>query len=225
MAAGFAALGVWQVERLQWKRALIATVEARQLAAPASPPSSDNWTPSDAYTRVMVQGTFRHDRETRVQAVTEQGAGFWILTPLQTSTSTVLVNRGFVPSDKRDSSTRMPGQLAGPVRVTGLLRASEPGGAFLRANAPDQGRWYSRDVAAIARARHLAEPVAPYFIDADATANPGGYPIGGLTVVKFRNSHLTYALTWFGLSLLSLVGAALVWRERRRKRPRASESA
>ena len=101
--------------------------------------------------------------------------------------------------------------------MTGLLRASEPDGAFLRANAPDEGRWYSRDVAAIARARGLSD-VAPYFIDADATPNPGGHPVGGLTVVRFRDSHFSYALTWFGLSILSLAGGAIVLRNRRGSR-------
>ena len=157
---------------------------------------------------------FRHDRETLVQAVTEQGPGFWVITPLETAQGVILVNRGFVPPDRRAPASRSGGQAAAPVRVTGLLRASEPDGAFLRANAPDEGRWYSRDVAAIARARGLSD-VAPYFIDADATPNPGGHPVGGLTVVRFRDSHLTYALTWFGLSLLSLTGAVIVARQSR----------
>ncbi len=217
MAAGFAALGVWQLERLQWKRELIATVEARLEAAPVAPPVTTAWSPSEAYTRVTVQGVFDHDRETAVQAVTERGAGFWILTPLDTSSFTILVNRGFVPADRRDARSRLAGQIAGPVHITGLLRASEPGGAFLRRNASEKGRWYSRDVAAIAAAQGLSRPVAPYFIDADATPNPGGLPVGGLTVVRFRNSHLVYALTWFGLSLLSLGGGLLVLRDGQRQ--------
>jgi surfeit locus 1 family protein len=90
------------------------------------------------------------------------------------------------------------------VTVTGLLRASEPGGGFLRANDPADGRWYSRDVAAIAEAEGVG-PVAPYFIDAGATPNPRGLPVGGLTVVSFRNTHLAYALTWFALAALVVV--------------------
>jgi surfeit locus 1 family protein len=88
---------------------------------------------------------------------------------------------------------------------------SEPGGAFLRNNDPRSDRWYSRDVAAITKARGLAR-TAPYFIDADASPNPGGYPVGGLTVVAFRNAHLTYALTWFGLAILCGWASWTVWR-------------
>ena len=90
---------------------------------------------------------------------------------------------------------------------------SEPGGTFLRRNDPAANRWYSRDVAAIARARGLG-PVAPYFIDADATPDTGGYPVGGLTVVRFRNAHLSYALTWFTLAGLSAWGLWFVLRRR-----------
>lgn len=213
---GFAALGVWQVERLAWKRALIARVEARVHAAPSALPPPATWNAigdREAYRRVRVAGTFDHAAETLVKAVTEQGAGFWVMTPLRTAQGVVLINRGFVPSDRRSPASRAPGQIAGPVTVTGLLRTAEPGGAFLRSNDPNAGRWYSRDVAAIARARRLG-PVAPFFVDADATPNPGGYPVGGLTVVHFPNNHLIYALTWFGLALLSAFAAWQTGRNR-----------
>jgi surfeit locus 1 family protein len=101
--------------------------------------------------------------------------------------------------------------------VTGLLRITEPKGGFLRANDPAAERWYSRDVAAIAAARGLAD-AAPYFIDADAAPNPGGLPVGGLTIVAFPNSHLVYAITWYGLAVM-LAGAVLyVVRDERRVR-------
>lgn len=165
---------------------------------------------AEEYRRVRATGIFDHARETFVQALTERGAGFWVLTPLRTSTGTVLVNRGFVPPDNRAPATRAAGQSEEPVTVTGLLRVSEPKGGFLRVNDPAQGRWYSRDVEAIARARGLG-PVAPFFVDAEGVA-PGGYPVGGLTMVRFPNSHLIYALTWFGLAAMSLAGTALLLR-------------
>lgn len=208
LAAGFAALGVWQLERRAWKLDLIARVEARIHAPPRLLTDLSGLSDADAYRRVRLRGAFQNDRETLVQALTERGAGWWVMTPLRTPAGTVLVNRGFVPALYRDPATRPP--PSGTVEVTGLLRASEPGGGFLRSNDPGSGRWYSRDVAAIARAHGLGE-VAPVFIDAEAT--PGaGYPVGGLTVVAFRNAHLVYALTWFGLAVLSLAGAAIVWR-------------
>jgi surfeit locus 1 family protein len=201
----FAALGVWQVERLHWKAALIEQVEARLLAPPQAPPQ--DWSPDQVYTKVRVTGVFAHEHETLVQAVTERGPGWWVMTPLRTDAGVVLINRGFVPAPLRAS-----GEWSRPdgiVSVVGLLRESEPNGAFLRANAPQDERWYSRDVSAIAAARRLTEPVAPFFIDADATPNVGDYPVGGLTIVKFANSHLIYAIIWFALAALALTGAGL----------------
>jgi surfeit locus 1 family protein len=218
---GFIALGVWQIERLAWKRDLIQRVESRIHAPPTDPPGHAQW-PSigaarDEYRHVAVSGRFLHDADTRVQAVTAIGAGHWLLTPLQRRDgSIVLINRGFVapgwtpgPADASGSGSE--------IRVTGLLRLTEPGGGFLRRNDPTAGRWYSRDVKAIAAARGL-QRVAPYFIDADAAdgrrdAAAGvaevPAPVGGLTVVRFRNHHLQYALTWFALALMVV---AAVWR-------------
>lgn len=216
-AACLAALGVWQLERRVWKHELIAAVDARTRAASVAAPGPASWPQidagNDAYRRVNAIGRFDHDRETLVQAVTERGAGYWVLTPLVTQDFTVLVNRGFVPAGKRDPKSRAP--YAGTTAVTGLLRVSEPGGAFLRSNDAAADRWYSRDVRAIARARRLGN-VAPYFIDADNSPNPGGYPVGGLTVVKFNDHHLVYALTWFALCALSLFFAWRLWRIRDR---------
>ena len=218
-AIGFAALGVWQIERRAWKLDLIARVEARIHAPPVAPPVPQAWPrldmPAEEYRRVRLSGTFDHDKETLVQALTERGAGFWVLTPLRTPQGIVLINRGFVPPERRDPATRPAGQIGATATVTGLMRTSEPNDGFLRANDPAAGRWHSRDVAAIARARRLGI-VAPFFVDADAAPNPGGYPLGGLTVVRFRNTHLVYALTWFALAALSGAAAWLALRLGRR---------
>jgi len=216
-AACLAALGVWQLERRVWKHELIAAIDARIQAAPIAAPGPDAWpridAKKDAYRRVTATGRFLHDQETLVQAVTERGPGYWVLTPLEAPGFRVLVNRGFVPKDKSDPGSRAAGNVAGTVQVTGLLRITEPGGAFLRTNDPIANRWYSRDVKAIAKTKGL-DRTAPYFVDADATPNPGGYPVGGLTVVRFPDNHMVYALTWFALCALSLFFAWRLWRIR-----------
>jgi len=176
----FLALGVWQVERRAEKLALIAAVDARVAAPPAAVPGPAQWpriaAATDAYRHVLVRGVFEHDRETAVQAVTDFGPGYWIVTPLRTDDGwTVLVNRGFVPPDRRARAARRAGEPAGPVTITGLLRMSEPRGAFLRRNDPGAGRWYSRDVAAIGAARRPAR-LAPYFIGAAPPPRPARAP-------------------------------------------------
>jgi surfeit locus 1 family protein len=203
LVAALAALGTWQVQRRAWKHDLVARVEARIHAEPVEAPGPATWdglTPeADAYRRVRATGRLRHESETLVQAVTDLGAGFWVITPLErTDGTTLLVNRGFVPADRRDPATRSEGQGAGPVTLR-----------------PPAGRWYSRDVAAIAQARGLAR-AAPYFIDADATPNPGGWPVGGLTIVSFPDNHLVYAITWYVLALMVAAALAYTLRDARR---------
>ncbi|WP_246020821.1 SURF1 family protein [Paracoccus subflavus] len=191
-------LGIWQVQRLAWKSDLIARVEQRLAARPVPPPPPSEWaelTVDDAeYRRVTVSGEYLPESDVLVQAVTERGAGFWVMTPMVTGDGWhLLVNRGFVAADRRESRPLPPG----PQIVTGLLRMTQPDGAFLRANDPAAGRWYSRDTAAIGATLGLPR-IAPYFIDAARRGE--AQPIGGLTVVAFRNNHLVYALTWFTMA-------------------------
>ncbi len=222
LCAALIALGSWQVQRLQWKTALIERVEQRVHAAPGAAPGPDSWAglnkQQDEYRHVHVDGQFLDHLATRVQASTELGAGFWLLTPLRRDDgSVVLVNRGFLPAGATDVA---PG---GRTSLSGLLRISEPAGAFLRHNDAAANRWYSRDVAAIGAARALTR-LAPYFIDQDGAAGDAAHqqparaptvPVGGLTVISFNNNHLAYALTWYALALMAGGACYLVLRERR----------
>lgn len=224
----FLALGVWQVQRLAWKNDLVARVAARAHAEPVAAPAPDQWPALQAdpsaheYRRVQLAGEFLHRSEQLVQAVTEQGAGFWVMSPLRAADDRVVwVNRGFVPSASRWQATREAARCGGPVTVTGLLRLSEPGGGFLRRNDPAAGRWFSRDVPALAAAAGLPPAaVAPYFVDAGADtpcATPQG-PVGGLTVLRFANNHLVYALTWFVLAAMTVAATVFVARDGARRR-------
>ena len=215
----FTGLGTWQVQRLQWKLDLIERVDTRIHAPPVALPTGAVSKQSDEYRHVRLAGVFLHDYTTPVQAVSELGAGYWLITPLCTSSGTiVLVNRGFIAAV--DARNRYPAREAvghvclpaGPLHpqlqaehaFTGLLRITEPGGGFLRENDPVGNRWFSRDVAAIAAARGLTN-VAPYFVDAARAQDPADAPdrpVGGLTVISFQNNHLVYAITWYALALM-----------------------
>lgn len=220
LLAAFVSLGQWQVQRRAWKLALIERVNQRvhEPAVPAPRPAEWPTVTVDTheYRRVRLQGRFAPERSTWVQATTELGSGYWLLTPLTlTEGGIVLVNRGFVPMIQRTPAATAPGAAPPQVELTGLLRLSEPDGRFPRRNDPAADRWYSRELPAIAAARQLG-PVAPYFVDADRDpqAAPGD-PVGGLTLIAFHNNHLVYALTWYGLAGLVLVAAALVARSER----------
>ncbi len=217
----FLLLGNWQVKRLSWKQDLIARVEAGQQAPAVPVPVRSQWPAIDVehyeYRKVCADGLMLHEQETLVQASTRLGSGSWVLTPLHSPDgSFILINRGFVDVAHRVPESRSASQPPIPVHVCGLLRLPEPRGAVLRRNDPTNGRWYSRDVMAIAATRGLpVVDVAPYFIDADAHQNTGGWPVGGLTILKFYNGHLLNAIIWYTLALASVVGIVVLIRYER----------
>ena len=198
-------LGAWQLERLQWKLALIATVNSHMAAAPVPLDRILAMNRDEAqYRRVSLNGRFDHAREAYVFTTDQGAAVYHVLTPLTTTDGKVLVvDRGEVSKEKLDPATRAAGNVEGEARVTGVWRVPDPPGAFTP--PPDTAKriWFSRDLAAIAATDHLTL-AAPVVIEADAAPNPGGWPRGGQTVVSFRNQHLSYAVTWFGLALCLL---------------------
>lgn len=215
-------LGLWQLQRLAWKEALIARIEERMRAVPETAPAEAAWPALDfdawSYRRVRAEGVFDNAREARVYVALSEpngalgGPGYFILTPLMLPDgAAILVNRGFVPEAKADPATRAEGQPSGPVAVTGLLREPEGKNPFTPDDDASKRLFFARDAGAIAAGLGL-QRAAPFTIDADATPNPGGLPQGGETRLAFPNRHLEYALTWFGLAATLLaVLAAFAW--------------
>ena len=198
-------LGTWQLERLQWKTALIATVNSHMAAPPVSLDEILVMNQDEAqYRRVNLSGRFDHGREAYVFTTDQGAAVYHVLTPLTTDDGkVVMVDRGEVPKEKLDPATRAAGNVDGQVHVTGVWRVPDPPGSFTP--PPDAAKriWFARDLAGIAATDHLSL-AAPVVIEADSAPNPGGWPRGGQTVVSFRNQHLSYAVTWFGLALCLL---------------------
>lgn len=211
-------LGTWQVQRLHWKLGLIA---ARQAAVDAPPVTLEK--PADAaglpvYRHVRVRGTFVHKDELEVGPVGHDGVAGWrVVTPLALAGGGyVLVDRGFVPDNLKNPSSRPAGQVAGPVVVEGLLRRPSPKGFFAPDNDPAGHNWFRIDPAAMAKALGL-DHVAPFWVAAGKAPNPGGWPRGGADVIMPRNAHLQYAITWYSLAAALLVMYGLLLRKQRRE--------
>jgi surfeit locus 1 family protein len=195
-------LGTWQIERLHWKEALIAERQARLAASAAPlPATAGDWRSWD-FRPVVIEGEFRHDLEQLFGVAAVDGeVGHHVLTPLlRRDGAAVLIDRGWVPADRAHPAARREGQVAGPLRVTGIARdrAGDRPGWFTPDNRPDERLWYWYDLGALERA--LGLKVLPVVVEADATANPGGLPIGGQTRTELPNNHLQYAITWYGLA-------------------------
>ena len=213
-------LGVWQVDRRAWKQDLIARIISQSKADPVAPPQASAWNPAtDEFRHVRVTGRFLNEKETLVHGLAAGETpgralqGYYVLTPLERDGGgTVLINRGFVPTELKAQKDRAPGLVEGETSVTGILRASEPRGMFVPAPDPAKGEWFNRDVPGIAASRGLGD-VAPYLIEADAVPGQTSWPRGGQLRVDLPNNHLQYAFTWFGIAAC-LVGVfgVFAWR-------------
>lgn len=218
-------LGVWQIERKAWKEDLIARIVRESKAEPTAPPPGAAWDPQrDEFHHVRMSGHFLNDKETLVHGLAPGETpgralqGYYVITPfIRDDGGTVLVNRGFVPTELKAQGDRTSGLIEGETTVTGILRASEPRTMFVPAPDPVRGGWFNRDVAGIAAARGLGD-VAPYLVEADAVAGQTSWPRGGQLRVDLPNNHLQYAFTWFGIAAC-LVGVFGVFAWRRLHEP------
>lgn len=220
-------LGQWQVRRLAWKQDLIAAVESRPKLPPISVASAEEWRSIDpeaqSYRRARLSGRFLDDHTVRVFTALSRprghfgGPGVWILTPLRLDDgSVVYVNRGFVPQVRAGERFDAPRAL---IALEGLIRPMEPGNSFTPEANAEAHIAYRRDPELFAVMTGLSGPIAPFFVDLPAEATPpSGLPQAGETRMRFPNSHLQYAVTWYGLAaaLLAVYGLVL-W-----KRPRAA---
>ena len=217
-------LGTWQVQRLHWKQDLLATIDARTHAEPLSLNEVElqyGRTGDVDYTPVTATGEFMHDAERHFFATWQGASGYYVYTPLRLETGRVVfVNRGFVPFDQKDPKTRQQGQVTGLQTVEGLARNPLPGKPSMMVpdNDPDKNIFYWKDLRAMAILSDLDvdRGVLPFFIDADARPNPGGLPRGGVTMINLPNSHLQYAIIWYGLAaaLAGVMGVMLYRRSR-----------
>lgn len=211
-------LGVWQLQRMEWKNDLIERLQTRMTMPPLDAAGVAADPRAAEYRKVRLTGTFLHDKEQHLLARSlNRNVGLQIVTPLRLeSGEVVLFNRGWVPEGLKDPARRPAGQVPGVVTVEGVVRLSEADmkSWFIPDNKPERNVWLTVDVATMRRAAGL--PDAPvlkadqWFVAADATPNPGGYPIGGQTRVNLPNDHLQYSITWFLLAL-SLVGVYIAY--------------
>lgn len=211
-------LGFWQLDRLAWKEALIAKVTEDIHKTAVSAPIPKEWTELDLneadYRHVSISGKFLDGATFYYIGLANakgpySGPGYFVYSPFQTDDGwIVMINRGFIPEKLQpDLRTEVLKAPAGSLELEGLLRKSEKPNWTTPAADEAKRIWFARDTDHMLKVLGVsAEYVAPYSIDLDARFTPAaGVPQAGETIVKFKNDHLGYALTWFGLAA-TLVG-------------------
>ena len=207
------ALGSWQVKRLAWKEAMIARVEQGLDRTPVSVLEIEQAIGRGEdieYHPAFAEGRFHHDREQHYFATHKSQPGYFIYTPLELADGRMLfVNRGHVSMNEKAALGRTDGQIEGMVRVEGLAR-SAPGAkpnTFVPDNDLAGNVYYWKSLSQMTGNAYDKTNVSTvgFFLDANDAPNPGGLPVGGVTLITFPNNHLQYAITWFGLAA-SLIG-------------------
>ncbi len=221
-------LGAWQLQRRDWKHALIERIEARADALPR--PLEEvlaRWQRDRdiEYMRVEMTGELRASEEFHIYTIRDRVAGWRVVSPFETDGRIVMLDRGFVPERLKEPEARADQPVPeGAITVTGLARAPGSANLFTPDSEPPRNRWYWRDLAGIVAQLAPGERsrAVPFFIEAEAGALPGDWPRGGVTQLRLSDRHLSYALTWFGLAM-TLIGvyAAYVFSGRRGTRRQA----
>jgi surfeit locus 1 family protein len=206
-------LGTWQLDRRAWKQAHIAERSAMLARPPVELANGAAAAAVAEFRRVTLTGRFLHDHEVLIGPRARRGAPGWhVVTPLRLDSGRiVLVDRGWVPADRKDPAGRRAGQIAGPVTVVGVVRHPGQSGWFAPENEPAKGQWFRVDPAAMARQTGLPG-VARYWVVAGDAPNPGGFPVGGGGIEMPPNNHLQYAVIWYGLAAALAVIAVVYWR-------------
>ncbi|MGH6725778.1 MAG: SURF1 family protein [Pseudolabrys sp.] len=213
-------LGIWQLERRVWKENLIATLTVRLTRAPGELPPPADWPrlkpEADEYSRVKFSAEFPAGQRALVYTAGSafrpdvQGPGYWVFAPARLAGGgTVVVDRGFVPLDRKDLAARAAGAPRDTIEIVGVMRWPETPGLFTPADEPQNNLWYTRDPRAIAAAKKWA-PVAPFYIEQETPVPPGGWPKPGKLAVSLPDNHMQYAITWFALAL-GLAGVYGTW--------------
>lgn len=203
-------LGTWQMQRLEWKRGVLTEIDARIGGDPAPLPAIGD-PETDRYQPVRLVGTVEPDELYVLVSRKQVGAGYRVISPFVTEDGRrILLDRGFIPVNARDTDRN-----GGEKTIIGNLHWPDDRTSATPENDVTGNTWFARDIAPMADVLNT-EPllvIARNTSPADPRVTPLPVDTSGIP-----NDHLQYAITWFSLAVVWLIGTiALVWRLRQTK--------
>ncbi|HBS51159.1 MAG TPA: SURF1 family protein [Rhodobacteraceae bacterium] len=202
------ALGTWQVQRLEWKQAILAEIDSRLTAEPVDLPEAPE-PEIDRYLPVAVAGEMRQGEVHVLVSTRDFGAGYRIIAPFETETGRrIMVDRGFVPTEAKDAERPL-----GAMRIEGNLHWPQEVDSYTPEADPARNIWFAREVPVLA-AQLGTEPV---LLIARTPTAPDVTPLP-VDSAGIPNDHLQYAITWFGLAAVwAVMTGYFLWRPGRRR--------
>ena len=215
VAATCVGLGLWQLRRLDERRALNTQILGRRSAPPVVLGGAVTATPPSPYRHTVAEGAYDVEREVLVFGRSLDGeAGHLVVTPLVLGDeSAILVVRGWVPFSMQTPPIRGAAPPAGGVTVRGSLVPDEGDGSTI----PDADRVIRvLDVRGIASMLPYDIFPLPLQLQDQAPPQPGSLPTPAPLPVLSEGPHLSYAIQWFIFAAVAIAGGAILLRRDRR---------
>jgi len=205
-AAILCALGVWQLQRLEWKEGKLAEIEARLSAEDVSLPEKPIYE-NDNYRGVEVGGQLDGPELHVLTSTKLDGPGFRVIRKLELlDDRKILIDLGFVPEISKD--VERPSEA---IFVQGNLIWPDETDGFTPEPNLDRNIWFARDVDKMAAALGT-EPLMVSARSLVPELNTTPMPV----TVNIPNDHLQYAITWFSLMVVWIgMTLLMLWRIKR----------
>ena len=190
----FTSLGIWQIIRLNWKNNLIFEIENSL----KNPPVELTESTLKNYLKIKTSGSIDFDKQIYLYSLNDKGApGFEVINPISIDNKDYLINRGWIPFEKKDSQEI---NFFNENIIIGTLKLQGRKNIFKPENDIEENYWFSLNRDDIAK--FTGKEFSKYIIYLD-----GNYqlPIPKKITANISNNHKKYAITWFSLAISILL--------------------
>ncbi len=190
----FIALGSWQIIRLNWKNNLILEIE-NSLKNPPVELSKNNL---ENYLKIKTKGSINFEKQIYLYNLNEQGTpGFEVINPLKADNTNFLINRGWIPFNKKGTKEIFEFDKD---NIFGTLKLQGRKNIFKPENDIDKNYWFSLDRQDILK--FTGQEYSQYIIYLDGKYK---FPKPKKITANISNNHKKYAITWFSLAISILL--------------------
>ena len=203
-------LGTWQLYRLQWKLGIIERLKDKKFMSPIDYPLDLDYQKANEleYTKIKVKGEFDNNNEMFLGPRNHNGEyGVHLIVPFKISETGkyILVNRGWIPSEKKEVKKRESGLVKGETELEGFIRKKPVQARFIHdnQNSLKDNFWYFIEPQKMLPKDY--DVIVIEEVEVEQSIKKSKYPIGGCTIFEVRNQHLEYALTWYATSIATFL--------------------
>ena len=190
----FLALGSWQIIRLNWKLELINQIETSLKGIPVNLSNSKH----KNYLRIKTRGSIDFEKQIYLYNLNEKGKpGFEVINPLKVGNNNYLLNRGWIPFNKKEDETI---NVIDENYINGVLRKQIKPNMFKPENDLSENYWFTLDRDDIFK--FTGKNFSPYVI---YLSGNNEFPKPKSITANISNNHKKYALTWFSLAISILL--------------------